>query len=182
MHVSWIFFMPSLSRSYQVKWFLMQLFVFWYSYKKALWWFQKTLAQIPCPLGEMWEPTVVNLAHVYRKLKYVIYLFIVPSISFVSTFWELEDIEHHDVWLICLLPNYINRWCLRMYNEAISYYEKALALSTRSVSTYAGLAYAYHLQVYKLIKLSIILSFRKKKNSFICSRLGKLMSDFVAVQ
>ncbi|XP_050368000.1 anaphase-promoting complex subunit 6 [Argentina anserina] len=71
-------------------------------YNKALWWFQKTLAQIPSPLGELWEPTVVNLAHVYRKLK--------------------------------------------MYNEAISYYEKALALSARSVSTYAGLAYAYHLQ------------------------------------
>ncbi|KAL9298035.1 hypothetical protein ACSQ67_023931 [Phaseolus vulgaris] len=50
----------------------------------------------------MWESTVVNLAHAYRKLK--------------------------------------------MYGEAISYYEKALALSTRSVSTYAGLAYTYHLQ------------------------------------
>ncbi|BBH01649.1 anaphase promoting complex 6 [Prunus dulcis] len=71
-------------------------------YNKAVWWFEKTLAQIPSPLSEMWEPTVVNLAHAYRKLK--------------------------------------------MYNEAISYYEKALALSTRSVSTYAGLAYAYHLQ------------------------------------
>ncbi|KAL6543323.1 Cell division cycle protein 16 [Orobanche hederae] len=32
------------------------------------------------------------------------------------------------------------------YNEAIIYYEKALALSTRSLSTYAGLAYTYHLQ------------------------------------
>ncbi|BFG29017.1 hypothetical protein CerSpe_152910 [Prunus speciosa] len=71
-------------------------------YNKAVWWFEKTLAQIPSPLSEMWEPTVVNLAHAYRKLK--------------------------------------------MYNEAISYYEKALPLSTRSVSTYAGLAYAYHLQ------------------------------------
>ncbi|CAN6558286.1 hypothetical protein ACFX2I_007791 [Malus domestica] len=71
-------------------------------YTKAVWWFEKTLAQIPSPLGEMWEPTVVNLAHAYRKLK--------------------------------------------MYDEAIKYYEKALALSTRSVSTYAGLAYAYHLQ------------------------------------
>ncbi|KAI3838973.1 hypothetical protein MKX03_031071 [Papaver bracteatum] len=35
---------------------------------------------------------------------------------------------------------------LKKYNEAISYYEKALALSTRSLSTYAGLAYTYHLQ------------------------------------
>lgn len=36
---------------------------------------------------------------------------------------------------------------LRRYQEAISYYEKALALSSRSVSTYAGLAYTHHLQV-----------------------------------
>ncbi|XP_057458614.1 anaphase-promoting complex subunit 6 [Lotus japonicus] len=71
-------------------------------YNKAVWWFEKTLALIPTSLCEMWEPTVVNLAHAYRKLK--------------------------------------------MYREAISYYEKALALSTRSVSTYAGLAYSYHLQ------------------------------------
>lgn len=35
---------------------------------------------------------------------------------------------------------------LRRYQEAISYYEKALTLSTRSLSTYAGLAYTYHLQ------------------------------------
>lgn len=34
----------------------------------------------------------------------------------------------------------------RKYNEAVTYYEKALALSTRSLSTYAGLAYTYHLQ------------------------------------
>ncbi|KAM1902096.1 hypothetical protein ACFX14_030844 [Malus domestica] len=33
-----------------------------------------------------------------------------------------------------------------IYEEAIKFYEKALALSTRSVSTYAVLAYAYHLQ------------------------------------
>ncbi|KAF3781831.1 Anaphase-promoting complex subunit 6 [Nymphaea thermarum] len=32
------------------------------------------------------------------------------------------------------------------YPEAISYYEKALLLSNRSLSTYAGLAYTYHLQ------------------------------------
>ncbi|KAH1127213.1 hypothetical protein GLYMA_06G228700v4 [Glycine max] len=71
-------------------------------YKKAVWWFEKTLALVPTTLSEIWESTVVNLAHAYRKLK--------------------------------------------MYREAISYYEKALALSTRSVSTYAGLAYTYHLQ------------------------------------
>jgi len=45
----------------------------------------------------------------------------------------------------------------RMYQEAISYYEKALALSTRSVSTYAGLAYTYHLQVYKNVIIYPIL-------------------------
>ncbi|KAM1474951.1 hypothetical protein ACFX2I_030902 [Malus domestica] len=71
-------------------------------YTEAVWWFEKTLAQIPSPFGEMWEPTMVNLAHAYRKLK--------------------------------------------IYDEAIKFYEKALALSTRSVSTYAVLAYAYHLQ------------------------------------
>ncbi|XP_022984323.1 anaphase-promoting complex subunit 6-like [Cucurbita maxima] len=38
-------------------------------YNKAAWWFEKTLACIPSPLSEMWEPTVVNLAHSYRKLK-----------------------------------------------------------------------------------------------------------------
>ncbi|RWR89208.1 anaphase-promoting complex subunit 6 [Cinnamomum micranthum f. kanehirae] len=71
-------------------------------YQKAVRWFEKTLAHIPSSLSEMWEPTLVNLAHALRKL--------------------------------------------RRYNEAISYYEKALALSTRSLSTYAGLAYTYHLQ------------------------------------
>ncbi|XP_057958484.1 anaphase-promoting complex subunit 6 isoform X2 [Malania oleifera] len=71
-------------------------------YKRAVWWFEKTLAHIPSSLSEMWEPTVVNLAHALRKLK--------------------------------------------RYHEAISYYEKALALSTKSLSTYAGLAYTYHLQ------------------------------------
>lgn len=71
-------------------------------YNKAVWWFQKTLSHIPSSLSEMWESTIVNLAHAYRKLK--------------------------------------------MYHEAISFYEKALTLSTRSLSTYAGLAYTYHLQ------------------------------------
>lgn len=71
-------------------------------YDKAVRWFEMTLAHIPCPLSETWEPTVVNLAHSYRKLK--------------------------------------------LYREAISCYEKALALSNRSLSTYAGLAYTYHLQ------------------------------------
>ncbi|KDP30666.1 hypothetical protein JCGZ_16222 [Jatropha curcas] len=70
-------------------------------YNKAVLWFEKTLAHIPC-LSQLWEPTVVNLAHAYRKLK--------------------------------------------MYHEAISCYERALTLSTRSLSTYAGLAYTFHLQ------------------------------------
>ncbi|KAL2466768.1 Anaphase-promoting complex subunit 6 [Abeliophyllum distichum] len=70
--------------------------------KEAVRWFEKTLVHIPSSVSEMWEPTVVNLAHALRKLK--------------------------------------------RYNEAIVYYEKALALSTRSSSTYAGLAYTYHLQ------------------------------------
>ncbi|XP_058078936.1 anaphase-promoting complex subunit 6-like [Magnolia sinica] len=39
-----------------------------------------------------------------------------------------------------------NLLSVRMYNETFSYYEKALALSTRSLSTYAGLAYTHHLQ------------------------------------
>ncbi|XP_052179246.1 anaphase-promoting complex subunit 6 [Diospyros lotus] len=71
-------------------------------YKKAVWWFEKTLALVPSSLSEMWESTVVNLAHALRKLK--------------------------------------------RYREAITYYEKALAISTRSLSTYAGLAYTYHLE------------------------------------
>ncbi|XP_075075983.1 anaphase-promoting complex subunit 6 isoform X3 [Nicotiana tabacum] len=71
-------------------------------YKKAVRWFEKTLTHIPSSLSEIWESTVINLAHSLRKLK--------------------------------------------RYNEAITYYERALALSTRSLSTYAGLAYTYHLQ------------------------------------
>ncbi|XP_076940985.1 anaphase-promoting complex subunit 6-like [Bidens hawaiensis] len=35
---------------------------------------------------------------------------------------------------------------LKRYSKAITYYEKALKLSTRSIGTYAGLAYTYHLQ------------------------------------
>ncbi|XAR68265.1 hypothetical protein NMG60_11003338 [Bertholletia excelsa] len=38
-------------------------------YKKAVWWFEKTLALIPSSLSEMWEPTVINLAHALRKLR-----------------------------------------------------------------------------------------------------------------
>ncbi|KAJ6751984.1 hypothetical protein OIU85_002407 [Salix viminalis] len=70
-------------------------------YNKSVLWFEKTLKHIPS-LSQLWEPTVVNLAHAYRKLK--------------------------------------------IYHEAISYYERALTLSPRSLSTYAGLAYTYHLQ------------------------------------
>ncbi|GAB2230997.1 hypothetical protein Droror1_Dr00027280 [Drosera rotundifolia] len=72
-------------------------------YKKAAWWFEKTLALIPTAIIETWEPTFVNFAHTLRKLK--------------------------------------------RYDEAISCYEKALALSTtRSLAAFAGLAYTYHLQ------------------------------------
>ncbi|XP_010537723.1 PREDICTED: anaphase-promoting complex subunit 6 [Tarenaya hassleriana] len=71
-------------------------------YGKSVRWFEKTLSHIPSALTETWEPTVINLAHAYRKL--------------------------------------------RKYSEAILYYERALTLSTKSLSTYAGLAYAYHLQ------------------------------------
>ncbi|KAL0680363.1 hypothetical protein Bca4012_008345 [Brassica carinata] len=71
-------------------------------YGKAVSWFEKTLAHIPSLLTEIWEPTVVNLAHAFRKL--------------------------------------------RKYREAISYYERALTLSTKSLSTYSGLAYTYLLQ------------------------------------
>lgn len=71
-------------------------------YKKAVWWFEQTLSHVSSSISEMWEPTVVNLAHALRKLK--------------------------------------------RYNEAIIYYDKALAISTRSLSTYAGLAYTYQLQ------------------------------------
>ncbi|XWS10892.1 hypothetical protein CRYUN_Cryun38cG0037200 [Craigia yunnanensis] len=38
-------------------------------YNQAVSWFEKTLALIPSPISEMWEPTVINLAHAYRKLK-----------------------------------------------------------------------------------------------------------------
>ncbi|WCJ32287.1 Anaphase-promoting complex subunit 6 [Euphorbia peplus] len=70
-------------------------------YKNAVSWFEMTLAQIPS-LTPLWEPTIVNLAHAYRKL--------------------------------------------RKYEKAIANYERALTLSTRSLSTYAGLAYTHHLQ------------------------------------
>ncbi|XP_057992095.1 anaphase-promoting complex subunit 6-like [Hevea brasiliensis] len=71
-------------------------------YNKAALWFEKTLAHIPS-LSQLWEPTVVNLAHACRKLKV-------------------------------------------MYHEATSCYDRALTLSTRSLITYAGLAYTYLLQ------------------------------------
>ncbi|KAG0503695.1 hypothetical protein HPP92_003767 [Vanilla planifolia] len=70
-------------------------------YQKAAQWFEMTLVNVSSSMSEIWEPTVVNLAHAQRKLK--------------------------------------------MYQKAISSYEKALALSTRSLSAYAGLAYTYHL-------------------------------------
>ncbi|VVA95791.1 unnamed protein product [Arabis nemorensis] len=82
--------------------FYAHLFIMNSEYGKAVRWFKKTLAHIPSALTEIWEPTVVNLAHAYRKL--------------------------------------------RKDREAISYYERALTLSTKSLSTYSGMAYTYHLQ------------------------------------
>lgn len=41
-----------------------------FRYGKAVRWFEKTLAHIPSVLTEIWEATVVNLAHAYRKLRY----------------------------------------------------------------------------------------------------------------
>ncbi|GAA0165335.1 ubiquitin-protein ligase [Lithospermum erythrorhizon] len=38
-------------------------------FKKSAYWFEKTLAHIPSSSSEMWESTIVNLAHVLRKLK-----------------------------------------------------------------------------------------------------------------
>lgn len=40
-------------------------------FQKAIQWFEKTLTHIASSLSEMWEPTLVNLAHAQRKLKYV---------------------------------------------------------------------------------------------------------------
>ncbi|PKA62775.1 Anaphase-promoting complex subunit 6 [Apostasia shenzhenica] len=72
-------------------------------YRKAVQWFEMTLANAASSMSEMWEPTLVNLAHAQRKLK--------------------------------------------LYHKAVTNYEKALALSTRSLSAFAGLAYTYHLMV-----------------------------------
>ncbi|KAF8413721.1 hypothetical protein HHK36_001714 [Tetracentron sinense] len=111
-------------------------------YKKAVWWFEKTLAHIPSSLSEMWEPTVVNLAHALRKLKYVAKMFGVGfGLRLHSRKRKVIEIDNtkKGAYEECARQ-------LRMYHEAISYYEKALALSTRSLSTYAGLAYTYHLQ------------------------------------
>jgi hypothetical protein len=40
------------------------------SYEAAARWLRKALSLAPPPLTEAWEPTVVNLAHTLRKLKY----------------------------------------------------------------------------------------------------------------
>ena len=58
-------------------------FGFIYRYNKAVRWFEKTLAHIPSSLSEMWEPTVVNLAHACRKLKLVI-TFLLSSVPFCN--------------------------------------------------------------------------------------------------
>jgi anaphase-promoting complex subunit 6 len=39
-------------------------------YEAAARWLRKALSLAPPPLTEAWEPTVVNLAHTLRKLKY----------------------------------------------------------------------------------------------------------------
>ncbi|XP_020593045.1 anaphase-promoting complex subunit 6 [Phalaenopsis equestris] len=70
-------------------------------YQKAAQWFEMTLFDVASSLNDMWVPTLVNLAHVQRKLK--------------------------------------------MYHKAVSSYEKAIALSNRSLSAFAGLAYTHHL-------------------------------------
>ncbi|KAL9438103.1 hypothetical protein AB3S75_023882 [Citrus x aurantiifolia] len=78
----------------------------------------------------MWEPTVVNLAHAYRKLK--------------------------------------------IYHEAISCYERALMLSNRSLSTYAGLAYTYHLQIFTVAFKKLLESM--VANLFLLGRLCRITS------
>ncbi|XP_078431179.1 anaphase promoting complex 6 isoform X2 [Wolffia australiana] len=51
-----------------------------------------------------------------------------------------------EVWETTLVNHAHSLRKLKRYSEAITFYEKALALSTRSLSTYAGLAYTFHLQ------------------------------------
>ncbi|KAF5204619.1 Cell division cycle 16-like protein [Thalictrum thalictroides] len=87
-------------------------------YKQAIWWFEKTLSHVPSSLSEMWEPTVVNLAHALRKLKR--YSEAVPyyekalaiSTGNLSAYAGLAYTYH-------LQDN---------YNAAITYYHKALWL------------------------------------------------------
>jgi len=44
------------------------------SYETASRYLRKALQLAPPPFTEAWEPTVVNLAHSLRKLKYVIFV------------------------------------------------------------------------------------------------------------
>jgi len=61
----------------------------------------RALELVPEPVPDMWEPTVVNMAHALRKQG--------------------------------------------LYEEAVQWYEKALALCPHAASTYAALGFTYHL-------------------------------------
>ncbi|CAK7323094.1 unnamed protein product [Dovyalis caffra] len=117
-------------------------------YNKAVLWFEKTLKHIPS-LSQLWEPTVVNLAHAYRKLKYVLKFVGVGSYALIL------PVASCHIGMISLCSAFVLQSTIaevfvnlneKIYHEAISCYERALTLSPRSLSTYAGLAYTYHLQ------------------------------------
>jgi len=87
----------------------------------------------------------------------MVWLFYIFDLEFRSPFPFFAVII---VEIKCSLMTCINEWYgillfslitsnyyFRIYHEAISCYERALTISTRSLSTYAGLAYTYHLQV-----------------------------------
>ncbi|XP_073103970.1 anaphase-promoting complex subunit 6 isoform X2 [Elaeis guineensis] len=112
-------------------------------YQKAVQWFEMTLDHVACSLSEMWEPTLVNLAHAQRKLKYI-----------------------H----VTLQPDIQTNNSYRRYHKAISYYEKALTVSTRNLSAFAGLAYTYHLQD----NLDAAITYYHKEAAFVDSGYAHL--------
>lgn len=64
------------------------------SYEAAARWLRKALSLAPPPLTEAWEPTVVNLAHTLRKLKYdmcdvSIFLALYACMLKVSYVWSI---------------------------------------------------------------------------------------------